>query len=68
MLVTCAVQFCKENSNGGYEILGKQQYFYNFPKEFAVLGRIAKTRNTECQLGEPSEDYKQYCKNNNIEL
>lgn len=47
MLVTCAVQFCKENSNGGYEILGKQQYFYNFPKEFAVLGRIAKTRNTK---------------------
>ena len=23
MLVTCAVQFCKENSNGGYEISGK---------------------------------------------
>ena len=33
-----------------------------------VKARIAKTRNTEYQLGEPSEDYKQYCKNNNIEL
>ena len=33
-----------------------------------VKARIAKTRNTEYQLGEPSDDYKQYCKNNNIEL
>ena len=40
MLVTCAVQFCKEISNGGYEILGNKQYFYNFPKEFAVLGNV----------------------------
>ena len=30
--------------------------------------RIAKTRNTEYQLGEPSDGYKQYCKDNNIEL
>ena len=33
-----------------------------------VKARIAKTRNTEYQLGEPSDGYKQYCKDNNIEL
>lgn len=33
-----------------------------------VKARTAKTRNTEYQLGEPSDDYKQYCKDNNIEL
>ena len=27
-----------------------------------VKARIAKTRNTEYQLGEPSDDYRQYCK------
>ncbi len=40
MLVTCAVQFCKENSNGDYKATGKKQYFYNFPNEFAVLGNV----------------------------
>lgn len=40
MNVTCAVQFCKENQNGVYKPTGKKQYFYNFPKEFAVLGNI----------------------------
>lgn len=33
-----------------------------------LQARTAKTRNTEYQLGEPSDDYKQYCKDNNIEL
>ena len=33
-----------------------------------VKARIAKTRNTEYQLGEPSDVYKQHCKDNNIEL
>lgn len=33
-----------------------------------VKARTAKTHNTEYQLGEPSDDYKQYCKDNNIEL
>lgn len=33
-----------------------------------IDARIAKTRNTDYQLGEPSDDYKQYCKDNNIEL
>lgn len=40
MLVTCAVQFCKENFNGDYKATGKKQYFYNFPNEFAVLGNV----------------------------
>ena len=33
-----------------------------------VKNRIAKTRNTEYTLGEPSEEYKKYCVENNIEL
>lgn len=33
-----------------------------------VKNRIAKTRNTEYTLGEPSEEYKKYCAENNIEL
>ena len=52
MLVTCAVQFCKENSNGGYEISGRQQYFYNFPKEFAVLGNVYDIE-TNCRYNNP---------------
>lgn len=40
MLVTCAVRFCKKASNGDYLTIGDKQYFYNFPKEFAVLFNV----------------------------